>query len=196
VTSPFLAPERDQSFRFGRAKTGTTYYTLLGGSAALPSTLSLANADRVIYVPVWVDVPVVIDQIAGEITAAEGSNNIRYGLYRADRDAQPIGAPLIDSGDIACTSNGVKTYTPGTPVYLPRGGYLQALNGSTAATTIRVWRGWRGNPADTTLGTSTISYGYVAQTYGAFPTPGDAWTTVATSSTGAWFHPFVFRVLA
>jgi hypothetical protein len=177
----------------GRPKgSGTTYYVLPGAGINFPSTTTLTvNTD--FYTPVWVATSIVVDQIAGEVTTLVAGQNLRFGLYAADVDLQPTGAPLIDSGDISTASTGVKTYTPGTPVTLPAGRYLQVVTTSASGCAIRYWR--LGGAADTILGGNMITTLSVGRTYAAFPTPGTAWTTANSAATGGYFTPYLFRVL-
>jgi hypothetical protein len=176
--APFLAPERDSAFKLGRAKAGgTPRYTLPGFLSASTSTVVL-NADQDRYCPAFVQSSVVIDQLAIEVTTNTAST-VRVGVYAADTDLQPVGAPIIDSGTIDCSTTGVKTYTPGTPVLLPRGRYLSVLNSSATPPTLRMWRGHLlGMPSLlSVLGASPYGELWaVTRTYAAFPTPGTAWT--------------------
>jgi hypothetical protein len=182
--SPFLAPERDSAFKRGRAKRAdaTILYWQMPGALESNTTWSVsANVDY--YQPIFVDTPLVVDRLAVEVTTSVGTN-FRIGMYAADTDWQPVGAPVADSGDIAVATPAVKTYTPGTPLFLPRGRYLGVLNADGAAT-FRVGQG--NGPATmhlTTLGGSMPETYKVARTYAAFPTPGTAWTGNDSSSYG------------
>jgi hypothetical protein len=193
VTAPFLAPERDDAAKWGRGKSaGASFYTVPGQLFSVISSLTGWAADTDYYEPWFTPTPIVVDQLACEVTAA--GTNIRIGLYRADADWQPIGAPLADSGSIEA-GTGVKTYTPGTPLYLPRGRYLAVGNLDNAATALRNFRGTAPTTMlDSALGaTAFVIKTKVARAYAAFPTPGTPWDTVETSST-AGSRVIVFRV--
>ena len=116
-------------------------------------------------------------------TGPGGAANIRVGLYLADGTLQPTGgAPIYDSGSIAVAQSftGIKTAT-GLSVTLLPGNYLVAVNVDTAMT-LRTFI----SPTQTlvaALGASPMFKNFhVAQTYGAFPNPGTAWT--ADDATG------------
>jgi len=193
-TAPFLAPERDNAFKRGRAKgAGVTYYMVPGISFVATTTPAFIQ-HRDIYAPFFVDTPLVIDQAAIDVTVNQ-TGNARLGLYLADADWQPVGAPLLDSGDISTATTGVKTYTPGTPLYLPRGRYLSVVN--TDAATPATVNGWRGAIVTTV---STTAFGNcvfrlsVGRTYAAFPSPGTAWDTIAVAATVGIAHYVLYRV--
>jgi hypothetical protein len=194
VSAPFLAGDRDDTLAVGRPKGGgVTYYTIPGVGGTGGSLTIAADTDY--YAPFMIMTPTVIDQLACDVTAVSSGTNARMGLYRADRNWQPTGAPLVDSGTVDISTTGTKTYTPGTPVHLSRGRYLTVFNSDT------------GNPSMTTTRThdyqgvsTTISNGLtvawrVSRAHAAFPTPGTPWDTVTASIVG--FHQVVhFRVLA
>ena len=191
-SAPFLVPERDASSKIGRAKGGgTTYLTVPGNSISSITTLShTLNTDW--YSPFFTPTPLIIDQLVCEVTTG-ASGNLRMGLYKADADWQPIGAPLADSGNIAITV-AVKTYTPGTPLYLPRGRYLGVVNLDTTST-LRAPRTDIVTLLTPSLGSSgAISSLSVGRTYAAFPTPGTAWTTTATGAAPGILTPIAYRV--
>ena len=191
--APFLAPERDGAFKFGRPRAGaTTYYTIPGVSARSASTWALA-VDLDYYTPWYTSTPLMIDQLAFEVTTALASSNTRVGFYAADGDWQPVGPPLADSGDIATASTGVKTYAPGAPIYVRRGRYLSVLNHSiTGNVTMRTGSGsMSGSGFATGLGASACLAALKAtRAHAAFPNPGTAWTAVDADTGG--FHNMVF----
>jgi hypothetical protein len=186
--APFLAPERDQSFKLGRAKAGGTPRFSLPGFLSTGTATLILNADQDRYCPAFFQTPAVVDQLAIEVTTNTAST-VRIGIYAADTDLQPIGAPIMDSGTIDCSTTGVKTYTPGTPVYIPRGRYLSVLNSSATPPSVRMWRGHLVGSSSLLVALGASPYGEqwsVARTYAAFPTPGTAWTadTGVTGSSG------------
>lgn len=185
-SSPALVPGRDEPFRPGRPKIsgGATLYTLPGVPLGTVATFGY-TANRDYYTGFEVRAGIVVDQLAVEVSTLHASN-IRLGIYRASVDMQPIGAPLADSGDISTGTTGVKTYTPGTPLFLARGRYLTVSNQSGTALLRKfdlygsdyggVASGWGANP----LGLWSVS-----RAYAAFPTPGMAWDTL-TSQSNTW----------
>ena len=192
-TAPLLAPERDLRAKRGRPKrSGVTYYSIPGCGFQAGSTV-VVTAGRDAYEPFYADTPIVIDQLAFEVTTL-AAGNMRVGIYRADRDLQPIGAPLTDSGDISTNTTGVKTFTPGTPLFLGRGPYLGVSN-CDVGPTLRTQRVvYLSEGIDTTLGGNIVHRFEATRAYAAFPTPGAAWTVAALATTSADARLF-FRVL-
>lgn len=191
--APFLAPERDEAFRIGRAKrSGTTHYCIPGLQVNGQTTFSLTSGTDQ-YFPWRNETPIVIDQLACEVTAAAGTN-FRIGFYVADADWQPIRGPLADSGNLSSASTGVKTYTPATPIYVPRGRYLSIIN-ADAGPTFRAWRGGLTAIYSSLGANGTVIDMEVTRAYAAFPTPGTAWT-IENIGAGGFTHPIVYRVLA
>jgi hypothetical protein len=91
---------------------------------------------------------------------------------------------LVDSGNISTSATGVKTYTPGTPLYLARGRYLTAFNNDTGSVN---WRFFVGGSVgmDPVLGAGPyLAALRVTRAYAAFPSPGTAWDTVIGETLG------------
>lgn len=193
--APFLAPERDPALKIGRPKAsgGTVYYAIPGFTCSGNAVEQFGpNIDY--YFPMWTPTPILVDQIAAEVTTVHAANNFRIGLYLADTNWQPVGGPLADSGDISTATTGVKTYTPGTPILIPRGRFLGIINSSTGTARFRVFQGahiW--SSYATGLGASPqITLLFVSRSYAAFPTPGTAWDSI--SNFGVTEYPIVLRV--
>jgi hypothetical protein len=140
------------------------------------------TANTVYYQPFEVTAPLTLDFMALQVTAAAaGNGNLRLGVYAADANLQPTGAPLFDSGDITVTSGATGILSrQGTPVTLQPGVYLTAANTSVGFTAQTFLGGISFVP--TTMGTNITVLTSVAQTQGAFPTPGTAWTTRASAN--------------
>jgi len=174
----------------GRPKlSGETYYTTPGMGSTVASSTSLGiNTD--FYFPTYVATPIVVDQLAFEVSTAVAGNT-RIGLYAADRDYQPVGGPLADSGDISTAGLGVKTYTPASPIALPAGRYLTVLN-STVAPGVRIITGPTFGISSTIGASPAFESGSVARTYAAFPTPGSLWTAGNIGNSGR--HPIFLRI--
>jgi hypothetical protein len=193
--APFLAPERDSAFKRGRGKfSGAAQYVVPGVGFTSVGTDNLFSGSDY-YAPFFVETPIVIDVMAIEITTLEALKSVRIGVLAADTDWQPYGAPLADSGSLSAASTGVKTYTPGTPIYLPRGRYLSAACSDSAATVqARYARGFgcMGGLIKPAMGTSgNVLYLNATRAYAAFQTPPTAWTAVGSTSATGMEH-FVF----
>lgn len=194
--SPFLAPERDNALKPGRSKAASTYWTIPGYNQVSAASDTL-TANEVRYYPFFVQSPIRVDQMCIEVSTNAGTN-ARFGFYAADTDWQPIGAPQADSGNVATGTTGVKTYTPGTPLYIPRGRYVSCLN-ADGAPGVRVITGTiNGMPSlVTTLGATPVNNSFSAtQTFGAFPTPGTAWDTVNLTAVGAFRSSVFYRIVS
>jgi hypothetical protein len=193
VTSPFLVPGRDPRAKFGRPKRddGQLYYSVPG--ANFVSTAAAALAANVVYYHAWyTPSPIVIDQMAAEVTTLAGTN-FRIGFYAADTDWQPLGAPLADSGNLSSASAGVKTYTPGTPIRVTEGRYVSAIT-CDGAPSLRGFRSSWLQPLDSGLGASPfMAYMQVTRAYAAFPTPAVLWTSVSWGTT-PFLHYVAYRV--
>jgi hypothetical protein len=196
VSSPFLAPERDWLLHEGRPKEGATQFYGMPGINLTTITASAGiSADTDYYSPFYVRSPVVVDVMAFDV-ASGVAGNARVGIYCADANWQPVGAPLTDSGDIDVTASAVKTYTLSTPLYLPRGRYLTVYNASSAAS-LNTYGALMANAVATTMGGSPFSVRWrVGRSHAAFPTPGTAWTTTSASNSIGGNYPVLLRLLA
>src|SRR5215510_9525761 len=98
----------------GRPKTAsTTFFTLPGVWFASLGALFGPSANNDYYNPIFADTSMVIDQLAMFVSTS-GAGNVRFGIYAADTNWQPVGAPLVDTGDVSVSSTGLKTFTPTT----------------------------------------------------------------------------------
>ena len=143
------------------------------------------TGNRVYYQPFLVTAPTVVDMTAFRITSGPNSPaNVRTGIYAADANMQPTGAPVLDSGDVAVgTSATGNFYTSVTPVTLQPGMYLTAINGSLNMTYQLV----RGGMATADIGkgaNAILTNRFGAQTQGVFPNPGTPWDIATFSGTG------------
>lgn len=142
------------------------------------------TANRVHYQPFLVTAPIYVDGTRFNVTSGPASAaNVRTGIYLADSNCQPVGAPVLDAGDTAVGTSATGTFfTQVTPVLLQPGMYVTAINTSVALT-VRVQRG---GIVGTDVGngaSSIISLMYAAQTQGAFPNPGTAWNVRTFAAT-------------
>lgn len=149
---------------------------------------SALNVNEVRYVPVYVDYAVTLNAWQLEVTTGPaGAANIRLGVYLADMNLQPVGAPLYDSGAVAVASGftGIKSAS-GLSVVLAPGVYLVALNSDTAMT-IRTLISPTPIVAVNQGANSFIQRLIATQTFGAFPNPGTGWTS-GVAGTGGLQH--------
>ena len=191
-----LALERDEAVAEGRAKGGgVTYYTVPGVSLNSTS-IQTVTLNQLRYGGGWIArTPMMVDQLAAEVTTAAGTN-FRIGFYRADRDWQPYGAPLADSGNLDSTGLGVKTYTPSTPILVRPGRYISVVccDGSPVLRTVR---GSAAAAINTTLGSNPFNqFGLTAFTYAALPTPPPAYNVGSSISVGGWGHLVFYRIVS
>lgn len=180
-------------------KSGTNYY-VLPGVAFTNGAASGAygfNTNNDTYFPHYTWTPLVVDQLAAEVVTLHAANNFRMGVYLADKDMQPMGGPLADSGDISTATTGVKTYTPGTPFVIPRGPFLTVINTTSGTLAMRAMRATGlMNGVDTTNLGQPVRAMYGARTYAAFTSPPTAWATADSNSTTIFGYPVYLRVSA
>ena len=196
-TAPFLAPDRDDTYVWGRAKrSGETYYCVPGVAIISTATASIGAINHDFYEPWYTSTTIVIDQLAIEATSALAATNVRIGFYRADRDWQPVGAPLADSGNLSTATTGVKTYTPGTPLVVRPGRYLSVRNYDSLSVDFRALKGVRPSAAiDSGISsTAIVRCMRVSRSFGAFPTPGTAWTIDDITATAPFDYCVVYRI--
>jgi hypothetical protein len=184
VTNPYAVPVTITTTRYA--------YGIPNSQMAAQTTLS-ATINTVYYAPFEVTAPITLDAMAFNLNAAPAAGgNVRMGVYAADSNLQPTGAPLFDSGDVAITTGttGV-VLKQGTAVTLQPGVYLTAFNTGTAVT-LRVPTGGIATITTAMGAAMFVSTLSATQTQGAFPTPGTAWTARGTSATGT-INPVVMR---
>ena len=164
----------------GDPKTGsTTYYVQPGFVVSSVTTQALAAGFRYFY-QFSLPTPATCDQIAIEQTAAAAAGKLfRIGLIAADEWWQPTGSVLIESGTFAADgANGVKTYTPGSPVLLPAGNYLGVVH-SDGAPVIRVSVGSLGSGGGFTTSIGAVTLGWFAKSMALAAIDNTAWDTVS-----------------
>ena len=188
--SPYLWTGRSQNLRPGRP---TTRF-VVPGCVFRGNSVTNFSANTIIYTPLYTQVPLVIDQLQAKIDTS-GSDNFRMGFYAADPfNGQPVGPALADSGSISKATAGVKTYTPATPIYVPPGLYLSAINCDVQAGLFQYhYGGFQTTFPLTSLNTNAGAWFSGSQTYGAFPNPGTQWTGMSTSSQYS-IHFIIYRV--
>jgi hypothetical protein len=174
--------------------TTTRYSYGLPGVAWSNIGTQALTANTVYYALFEVTAPIVVDAVVAEVTTGpvSVSSDLRLGVYAADGNQQPTGAPLIDSGAItvAAATTGIFTKQTAATTLTP-GMYLTAVNASVAMT-LRRYNGGPGS-ATTSLGaTPFVALMSATQTNGAYPTPGTTWATRATAN-NAPFHEALLR---
>jgi hypothetical protein len=154
---------------------------------ALANALALA-ANTIRYTPFLVPSgTLAVDRIWFEVTTLQSGSNARVGVWAADINWQPTGAPLIDATTTTATT-GAKNIT--VSASLPAGRYIAGIvsdaNISVRCGTMRpMWGSDHSGTAVAAGGSSQIiSNRRVTLTYpGTMPTPGPAWTTTDTGAT-------------
>jgi hypothetical protein len=167
--------------------TTTRYsYGLPGVQWSTSNATQALVANTVYYQPFLVTAPTVVDMTSFRVTTgtAAGATNVRTGIYAADANMQPTGAPVLDSGNVVvATSATGNFYTSVTPVTLQPGMYLTAINSSRALTLQAARGGIVG--ADIGQGANAIFSTLLGtQTQGAFPNPGTSWNSRTFAATG------------
>lgn len=150
-------------------------FVALGTSAVTP------GVDH--YEPFRVLEPVVLDLMAIEVTVSPATDSTLYfGIYVADGDGQPSGAPLLTDNLVITTAGGLGVKTKAiASLALPPGEYLLAHNASVAFTCRFVSAPTRAVPPAMGANTLVAQY-FVARAAAAFGNPGTAWTAVTTST--------------
>jgi hypothetical protein len=143
------------------------------------------SANTVYYQPFLVSAPIIVDGTQFHVTSGPASAaNVRTGIYLADANGQPSGAPIIDTGNVAVGTSVTGTFfTQITPVTLQPGIYLTAFNTSVALTTRVVRGGIVGIDVGNATTSNIISLMSATQTQGTFPNPGTSWKTRTFSNT-------------
>lgn len=161
----------------------TTYYNLPNVAFNAQSTLAIA-ANTARYFPIKIDTSITIDQLVTEVTTASGSggSTARLALYAAGTDWQ-VGALVVDGGTVATDSTGVKAATVNTVV--SSGRYYLVINADVGFTARSIRGSLVASHMRWSAGSSSVFVGAltVAQTYGAFPSTGDAISTVTFNTT-------------
>jgi hypothetical protein len=155
---------------------------------ALANAFAL-TANTIRYTPFRIPdgTTLAVDRIWFEVTTLQAGSNARVGVWAADINWQPTGAPLIDATTTTATT-GAKNIT--VSATLPAGRYIAGIvsdaNISCRAGIARVsWGSDHSGTAVAAGGSSQmITNRRVTLTYpGTMPTPGPAWTATDTSAT-------------
>lgn len=173
----------------GRAALSGTGQLMMPGIEGTALATNTLASNVCLYGPWYLAAPLVIDQLVVEVTTAGAAGKlIRLGLYDADTSWQPT-TRLADGAVAADGALGTRTLA--VSLTLPAGRYLTAVNTDGVPALRGVRGGNRYMGFGTTIGASGfVAVWSVAQTYGAFPTPGTAATTNTGSS--STFLSYVF----
>jgi hypothetical protein len=155
---------------------------------ALANAFAL-TANTIRYMPFRIPdgTTLAVDRIWFEVTTLQAGSNARIGVWAADINWQPTGAPLIDATTTTATT-GAKNITVSATLTAGRyiAGIVSDANISCRAGIARVsWGSDHSGTAVAAGGSSQmITNRRVALTYpGTMPTPGPAWTATDTSAT-------------
>jgi hypothetical protein len=162
---------------------GTQYLSVPG--VQFSSALTRAHtAGQLRYYAFEVRTPITVSKLAFEVSTAPASNaNVRVGLYAADADLQPTGAPLTDQAvAVASGFTGVKSVT-GLSIALPVGRYVICTN-MDVTMTLRAFRGGITGIPIAMGATPFTEFWLVTEAYGALNNPGTKWTGSGAASTG------------
>lgn len=166
----------------GRAKVGgVAQYSIPGVQFRGVGTKTL-TANRILYMPMQVVTPIVIDQLAIEVTTAGAAGKLaRLAIYNADTDWQPT-TRVVDAGTVAVDPGAPPTVTTASiSTTLAAGRYLLAII-SDGTPVLRSFQG--GSPLGllAALGASPIPFQiFIAGSGTTLPDPGTAWGTISGS---------------
>lgn len=180
----------------GRAKSATTTYPTIPGVSVVTITPIARVIDTIYYEPMIMHTYGVLDELWCEVTTLAASGVARLGLVAADANWQPIGSPIVTSGELDTSSTGIKKAT-GLATPLSAGCYLRLARYGVAGPSMRVARGSvPGAPFITTLGASASVVQFTkAEAYAAtFPSPVPQWDSHVAAATP--FENTVFCVLS
>lgn len=170
--------------RVRSAGGGATTFNGVPGLMFAGQSTMVQVANRLQYIPFFVEHPVTIDRISFEVTTLIAASNVNVGIFHADEDYQPVGAAIAQTGSVSSATTGVKDTTLGTPVTLQPGRYLIGWICSHAPTLRSVVFLSPLQGLYHLLGTNIGMSGYyVASTYNA-SIPNTVWDTTTQSTSG------------
>lgn len=128
--------------------SSTPEYTIGSGLWWAPSTSatgtgSLGTLNVMILAPLRLPAATGLGALAVEVaTAGTTGGLLRAGFYGSTANGTPdMSNLLVDLGTVASTTTGIKTFTPGSAVTLPKGMVWFALVAQTATCTVRTSTG-------------------------------------------------------
>lgn len=174
----------DVSPQMGRmAYAGNICYCIPGVLATGSGAVALP-ANTITYEPFFVESEITIDKMAFNVTTTPASNSlVAMGIYLADADWQPTGAPLV-ANEISVLNGFTGIKSQSVSLTLPRGRYLKALNCSVTFTARSVG-GYLPciGLIPTMPATMVLSGGKVTSAYATLPNTPVAWDTILTNNT-------------
>jgi hypothetical protein len=145
------------------------------------------TADIDFYFPFRVTQPLVVDMFGFEVTTGPASASTTYmAIYNADNDFQPFGSPVATASEpVAASTAGVGIHRVQiTPVTLPAGSYLIALN-NAVSTTYRTIRGGPSFFSDVMGSTPLLVALNVGRSSASFTASPSSWATSTKGLGGA-----------
>ncbi len=138
---------------FGNPRWLPTLYGMTGTGLVT----QLGTAGRVFLTPIWLPRAVIVSRNTCQVTTAGGVGTfLRLGLYRDIEGTPAGGALVVDSGNIAADSLGVRVFTFTNPVFLEAGMIWGALETQDA---IVAFNRHSGQPGLTDVGSERLAGG-------------------------------------
>jgi hypothetical protein len=196
--SPLVMEKVDLLGSVHRGGVGGGYeisYSAPGWSINAQGTGFGHNLNQTFYWPITLNSSAIADRIAVRVTIATSAGGLlRLGIYKAGAGWQP-GALVLDAGDVAVDSTGVKAITINQA--LPAGRYLLATNSRIAGSlSLASFNG--GSPTqeidDGLVNVGLRNWALLA-TISSFPNPGTAWWS-ATQSSISLHIPVFLRLIS
>lgn len=172
--------------------TTTRYSFGIPGSNLYSATTATMGLNTTWYTPIKIaGKSMSIKHVAFEVTTAPTATaTARIGIYVADSNMQPTGAPIWVSGAVSVSSTAAAIYRIRvTPFTLTSGNYVIMFNlGGTANCQMRFYIGATQFVANT-LGNGQLYRFTATETLsGDFGNPGTKWNT-RTSATAGFYNP-------
>lgn len=164
----------------------TRYNWGLPGAHLSNITTAALSANTTYYSPFTVrNKPITVKHLAFEVATAPASTaTARVAIYKADKNMQPTGAPIMatETFTVSTTATNYRRRTPLTK--LPTGNYLIAFN-TNVAFTPRIFLG-AALFIPNTIGVNANVWHSVSQTLtGDYPSTPVAWNTRTAANTAA-----------
>lgn len=156
---------------------GTTYYIIPGVDIYTIAT-SAPGGPKVLYSAFYVTTPIVIDQLAAEVTTQSSATTFSMAVYVADTSWQP-GTQLAVSTGNSSASPGTKTAS--VSLALSPGRYLTAI--TAADNTVQYRRGLGGMRYGAyAFGSNSATSRWQVSSTQTLQNPGTAWVAGSVTS--------------
>jgi len=119
----------------GRLKASGVAHPGIPGAQWQSNSTQAIVANQVRYNGFITDTPIAIDALVAEISATGTATLLRMGIYAADTDWQPVGAPVVDGGTVSAAAAVAVSITVNAT--LAPGRYITALNAAIEAARAR-----------------------------------------------------------